>query len=119
MGDLHNDAGRRGQPRDRSGHLLPAAPGSPTTWVECVDGDVLGGLRAGRTTIAARPTGPVLVPCGGDMLAVDAEGTMHVDGEGRRTPIRSSRQLAPASTGPHRLVDSGGAVLALTAAPTT
>lgn len=91
-----------------------AAPGAPTTWVECEDADVLGGLRAGRTTISAQPAGPVLVPVDGELLAIDAEGTLHIDGAGRRFPVTSARQAVPASDGPHRLVAADDAVLALT-----
>ena len=96
-----------------------AAPGAPTTWVECDDSDVLGGFRAGRTTISAQPTGPVLVPCDGELLAIEAEGTTHIDDSGRRTPVTSERQSLSASDGPHRLVAADDAVLALTAGPDT
>lgn len=94
-------------------------PGSPTTWVECEEGDVLGGLRAGRVSISAQPYGPLLIPAGGHLLALDAEGAWHIDGAGRRTPVRSAREVLPLTDGPHHLVSEAGAVLSLTSGTST
>ena len=38
-----------------------ALPGAPTTWVLTDGDDVLGGVAAGRTAVAADPAGPVLL----------------------------------------------------------
>jgi len=70
-------------------------------------------------TISAQPTGPVLVPCDGELLAIDADGAFHLDDAGRRVLIMSARQALSTADGPHRLVDPGDAVLALTSGPHT
>jgi hypothetical protein len=67
---------------------MDAAPGSPTTWVACADGDVLGGLAAGRTAISADYDAPVLLRVGDELVAIDADATMLVCPDGRRTPVR-------------------------------
>jgi len=95
-----------------------APPGSPTTWVRCQAGQsdvdtVLAGLAAGRVALSASPSGPVLVPYDGALLAVDADGSVAVDGEGRRRAVRGDRVTLPSGPGPHRLVDDRGATLAL------
>jgi hypothetical protein len=95
-----------------------APPGTPTTWVavdaaadgpaELVDA-VLAGLRAGRTAISAG--GPVLLPMGDDVLAVDAAGTLLIGPDGRTHPVRSDRCALP--EGGQILCDHDGATLAL------
>lgn len=92
-----------------------ALPGAPTTWLAVEDDDVLGALAAGRVALAAGPQGPVLLPHDGALVAVDAQGTNHVDGGGRRTPIDAARVRIVDTTGPHRLVARDGAVVALVA----
>jgi len=94
-----------------------APPGTPTTWVEC-DGDgpdgVLDGLRHGRVAISGRRGGPVLLRCGDELIAVDAEGTTLMGPDGPRARVRSARESFPAVAGHHRLLDDTGATLALT-----
>src|SRR6266702_1812839 len=94
-----------------------APPGTPTTWVavdsaaggpdELVDA-VLAGLRAGRTAISNG--GPVLLPMGDDVLAIDAAGTLLVGPDGRTEPVRSDRATLH---GGQILCDHDGATLAL------
>ncbi len=68
-----------------------AAPGTPTTWVACADGDVLGGLAAGRTAISAAYDAPVLLRAGDELVAIDADAAMLVCPDGRRSPVRGER----------------------------
>jgi hypothetical protein len=94
-----------------------APPGTPTTWVECADdgpGAVLDGLRRGRVAISGRRDGPVLLRSGDEMIAVDAEGTTLAGPDGPRARVRNGRESFPAAAGYHRLLDDGGATLALT-----
>lgn len=85
--------------------------GGPTTWVASEDRTpeaVVDAVRAGRTAIslgAALPggdgvlTAPVLLRLDGDVLAVDADGAVLVDVEGRRRRIRGDRVTVPGSWG--------------------
>jgi hypothetical protein len=94
-----------------------AIPGTPTTWVECAGegpGAVLDGLRAGRATISARRDGPVLLRQDGEFVAVGADGTILAGPDGQRSVVRGERAVFPAADGYHRLLDFGGATLALT-----
>jgi PHP domain len=93
-----------------------SAPGTPTTWVECEAADpaaVLAGLGAGRVAISARRDGPVLLRSGGELVAVDAEGTTLAGPDGPRARVTGPRQAFPAAAGHHRLLDDSGATLAL------
>ena len=93
-----------------------SAVGTPTTWVECEDADpvaVLAGLRAGRVGISARRDGPVLLRCGDELIAVDAEGTTLAGPDGPRAWVTGPRQAFPAAPGHHRLLDDSGATRAL------
>jgi hypothetical protein len=79
-------------------------PGTPTTWVLCADGDVLGGMAAGRTAVSAAPDAPVLLRVDGpDLWAVDADGTNLVCPDGRRTPVRGDRVELRGHQGAHLL----------------
>jgi hypothetical protein len=89
--------------------------GRPLTWVLCEGGDVLGGLRAGRTAISAARDGPVLLRVGGELIAVDAEGLLLTDPAGRRRPVPGNPARFPAAPGPHWLEDHRSAVQAITA----
>ena len=93
-----------------------SAPGAPTTWVECEAADpaaVLDGLGAGRVAISAGRDGPVLLRCGGDLIALGAEGTTLAGPDGPRARVTGPRQAFPAAPGHHRLLDDSGATLAL------
>lgn len=90
---------------------------TPTTWVaaESPEPDaILDAVRAGRTAITQRPTGPALLRAGGDLLAIDADGTVAVDLEGRRHAVRGDRATFPGGFGDGglvRLVDARGRML--------
>jgi hypothetical protein len=94
-----------------------APPGRPTTWVECAGeepADVIEGLRAGRVAISADRDGPVLLRHDGDLVAVDADGTTLAGPHGPYARVRGERARLAGAEGPHRLLDAGGATLALT-----
>jgi len=92
-----------------------AAPGSPTTWVACADGDVLGGMAAGRTAVSAGRDAPVLLRVGDECVAVDAEGAMLVCPDGRRTPVRRALDCFTGHDGPHLLERSDRTVVSIAA----
>jgi hypothetical protein len=92
-----------------------AAPGTPTTWVACADGDVFGGLTAGRTAISAGRDEPLLLRAGDDLLAIDADGAMLVCPEGRRTVVRGDRATFAGHAGPHLLERDDRTVMAIAA----
>ena len=94
-----------------------APPGTPTTWVEVP--------RTGRTRCStacatggwpspAAATARCCAPGGGEMIAVDAEGTTLVGPDGPRARVRRPQESFPAAAGHHRLLDDTGATLALT-----
>ncbi len=90
-----------------------AAIGNPTTWVACADGDVLGGMAAGRTAISAGRAGPLLVRVGGELVAIDADAAMLVCMDGRRTPVHSELATFAGHAGPHLLEADDRGVLAI------
>ena len=93
-----------------------APPGHPTTWVECAGtepGDVLEGLRTGRVAISAERDGPVLLRQDGDLVAIDADGTTLAGPRGPCARVRGDLARLAGWPGPHRLLDAGGATLAL------
>jgi hypothetical protein len=92
-----------------------ARPGSPTTWIACADGDVLGGLAAGRTAISAGREGPVLLRVGDELVAVEADGAMLVCPDGRRTPVRGDRATFGGHPEPHLLETDDRTVIAIAA----
>jgi hypothetical protein len=92
-----------------------ARPGSPTTWIACADGDVLGGLVAGRTAISAGRDAAVLVRVGDELVAVDADGAMLVCPDGRRTPVRGDRATFADHPEPHLLETDDRTVIAIAA----
>lgn len=92
-----------------------APPGYPTTWVLAHDGDVLEGLRAGRTAICAGPGAPLLVRVGDEFLALGADGLLLARGDGRRVLVHGDRVLLPAAPGLHWLEDGATGVQAICA----
>ena len=74
-------------------------PGNPVTWVLADGDDVLGGLRAGRTSISAALDGPMLLRLGDEFLVLGGDGLLLTTPDGRRTPVRGSRTLLPARPG--------------------
>lgn len=97
----------------------PQRPGLPTTWVAVAEPSVAGvldGLRAGRVAVSAAPDAPVLLRCDDDLVAVDADGAVLVDFEGRRRVVRGAvARAAVPGAGPFWLEDAAAQVLALTA----
>ncbi|MDF2145532.1 CehA/McbA family metallohydrolase [Knoellia sp. p5-6-4] len=92
-----------------------AAPGSPTTWVACADGDVLGGMAAGRTAVSAGRDAPVLLHVGDEWVAVDADGAMLVCPDGRRSPVRGECHTFTGHDGPHLLERSDRGIVSVAA----
>jgi len=83
-----SDFHRHGAPAKRSGaeargYGARTVPGEPTTWVEAEDRStaaVLDAIRAGRVSISASPTSPVLLRHDGELVAVGADGcTRHTN----------------------------------------
>jgi hypothetical protein len=89
-------------------------PGAPTTWVEVDGADVLGGVRAGRTSISFDPRGPVIVRNDGELVVVDGDGTWLVGPHADRRRVVGDRVRFDADTGPWLLVDDEHTALALT-----
>lgn len=90
--------------------------GRPVTWLACESAApdaVLDGLRAGRTALSASIDAPVLLRVGDELLAVDADGTLLADSEGRRRPVHGDLARFPATPGPHRLETPMAAVVAI------
>ncbi|OFE16457.1 hypothetical protein BA895_19080 [Humibacillus sp. DSM 29435] len=94
-----------------------ALPGSPTTWVLCnADGDgdgVLGGLRAGRTSVSTSVDGPLLLRDGDELVAVDADGLLLTGAGQARRPVVGDRVRLGAPEGPWWLEDDHRVVHAL------
>jgi PHP domain len=108
---------------DFHSHGADAPPGAPTTWVECDADDtagpgdpslVLDAIAAGRTAISAGRDGPVLLRVDGDLLAVDADGTILAGPDGPRARVRGPLARFAGRPGCHRLIDATGGTLALT-----
>jgi hypothetical protein len=92
-----------------------ALPGRPTTWVLADGGDVLAGLRAGRTAISAGPGAPLLLRVGDEFLALGADGLLLAREDGRRTVVHGDRVRLPAAPGRHWLEDGATGVQAICA----
>jgi hypothetical protein len=99
-----------------------APPGSPTTWVlaEAAEagpaevGAVLAGAAAGRVSVSASRAGPLLLRVDGELVAVDAEGTVLSGPDGPIARVTSQLTTFAAEPGLHRLTDPAGATLSLT-----
>jgi hypothetical protein len=113
-------------------------PGTPTTWVAAEDRTpeaILDAIRHGRTAISRfpGPGEPVLVRVGEDLVAIDADGTVLVEGldlggipdlrdrpgngAGRRRRVHGDRVTlsAPPEHGPYRLEAADRTLLAISA----
>lgn len=105
------------------------APGEPTTWLECetdspnAPADVppdaaLNALRDGRAAVSAGPPTrrgtPVLLRVEGELLALDAEGTVLAAPDGRRRVVHGERARLGEAPGPHWLEADDATILALT-----
>lgn len=92
--------------------------GSPTTFVEVENDDVLGGLAAGRVAVAASPRGPVMVRQPDGIVAVQASGMTMIAPDGSPDTVRGSEMWVEAVDGAgglYRLVDEAGNVVSVTA----
>lgn len=107
-------------------------PGTPTTWVAAEDASpeaILAGVAAGRTAIMGGVTvrdglsapdlftAPVLLRIDDELLAIDADGLILVDGAGERRSVHGDRVAFPAerSAGPHYLLHPDRSIAALCA----
>lgn len=107
-------------------------PGTPTTWVAAEDASpeaILAGVAAGRTAIMGGVsirdglsvpdvfTAPVLLRLDGDLLAIDADGLILVDGRGERRRVDGARAsfAADPAAGPHYLLHQDRQIAALCA----
>jgi len=90
-------------------------PGHPTTWVACADGDVLGGLRAGRTAISAGYDAPLLLRVADELVALAADGAMLVCPDGRRTAVRGEHASFAGHPDPHLIELDDRTVLSIAA----
>lgn len=96
-------------------------PGTPTTWVAAASpsmDDVFDALRAGRTSLSmgSPMQGPLLMRDGDDLWAIEADGRVHMDPDGRQRLIHGERvrvSTAAASAGVHRLVTATGHIQAM------
>ncbi|UUL76966.1 hypothetical protein NG819_04690 [Pseudarthrobacter sp. Fe7] len=93
--------------------------GLPTTWVQSEDpgeAGLLSALKTGPTALSMGIDAPLLLRVDGELLAIDAEGTILVDFEGRRQLIRNPREaLNVPGAGPYRLETADRRIIALTA----
>ena len=92
-----------------------AVPGTPTTWVACAEGDVLGGMLAGRTAVSSGPDAPLLLRVGDDLVALDADGAMLACPDGRRSPVRGDRATFGGHEGHHLLERTDRTIVAIAA----
>lgn len=107
-------------------------PGTPTTWVAAEDASpeaILAGVAAGRTAIMGGVsvrdglsvpdllTAPVLLRIDGELLAIDADGLILVDGSGERRAVHgdSATFAAARSAGPFHLLYPDRRIAALSA----
>lgn len=97
-------------------HGQDGEPGTSTTWVLCAENTadaVLAGLLAGGTAISAGIDGPLLLRIGDDLLALQADASMLVCPDGRRSPVHADSVEFADHHGPHVLESNGRAVLAI------
>lgn len=91
--------------------------GRPTTWVSAEDhgeAAVLSALKGGATALSIGTDGPVLLRVDGQLTAIDAEGAVLVDIDGRRRLVHGSREdLRDTGNGPYRLETPDRRILAI------
>ncbi len=95
--------------------------GEPVTWVACEDdcaasdrpAALLAALAEGRTAICAAYDAPVLLRVEDEFVALSADGTVLLDVEGRRRPVRGDAARFTATPGPHHLQTHRGEVVAI------
>jgi hypothetical protein len=72
-------------------------------------------MAAGRTCISAGPDASVLLHVGDEWVAVDADGTMLVCPDGRRSSVRGDLHTFTGHEGPHLLERSDRAIVSIAA----
>lgn len=99
--------------RHEGGHPV----GLPTTWVQAAAPDEEGifeALKTGPTALSMGIDSPLLLRVDGELLAIDADGTLLIDFEGRRRLVRgpmvSFQDFGP---GPFRLETADRQILAV------
>lgn len=93
-----------------------ARPGLPVTWVAAAghgESAVLEAAAAGWTSISATLDAPVLMTDGADVYALDADGTIAHDAEGRRRAIHGDRVRLTGMTGDLRLESARREIIAV------
>lgn len=88
-------------------------PGSPTTWVEVEDDDVLSAVEAGRVAMSASPDGPLIIPHEGEVLILEGEGALLETPEGDVRTVANDATRAEDAHGMYSLWTSEGRILAL------
>lgn len=95
--------------------------GTPTTWVAATDpspASILEAAKAGRTALSmgTAATGPVLLRLGDEILAIDADGAILSDIDGRRQLVSGDLHRFPdTGHGPYRLDAADRSILAICA----
>jgi hypothetical protein len=75
---------------------------------------IVASIAAGRVAISAHRNGPVLLRTGGEIVAVDADGTTLAGPEGPCARVRGDLARFGGTAGHHRLLSETGATVALT-----
>lgn len=95
-------------------------PGMPTTWVAAEDRSpeaIMAGVAAGRTAMCWSPAPcPTLLRVGDELVALDADGCVLVDLDGRSRLLHGDRLRIPVATAgraPFRLEAANGHLVAI------
>jgi hypothetical protein len=91
--------------------------GTPVTWIEAEAAEpeaILDALRAGRVTISADRSGPVLMRQDGELVAVGADGLILAGPDGGYRRIHGDLARFPAAPGYHRLLTPTNSTASLT-----
>ncbi len=96
------------------------APGTPTTWVAAADRSpeaIMEAVAAGRTALSWAPApSPALLRVEDEIVALEADGTVLVDMDGRRRVVHGDRVRLPADAlgrAPFRLESAAGHLVAI------
>lgn len=87
--------------------------GRPVTWVEAKDGDVLEGLRAGRTAVSGSVEGPLILRSNEEIVALRASGYRLVDWDGTEVALTADLQHVPANNLPYFLRNPRNEIVAV------
>jgi hypothetical protein len=96
--------------------------GETVIWVPAEDGSaaaILDGLRRGRTAVSADLGTPLLLRCGDELVALDADGLALMRADESRTLVRGDRVTFPVGRPPDGSVEvpAGGSTEAPLDAP--